>query len=78
LHVTEWHAGVEGGGDEGVAQRARPDSLGDLGPAGDAPYDPTGGVAVESVTVGIDEDRSLEPLAEGEIDGPGDAAAAAW
>src|SRR4051794_6803948 len=34
LDVAEWHAGVEGGGDEGVAQGVRSDPLGDPGVSG--------------------------------------------
>jgi hypothetical protein len=49
------------------------DPLADLGPTGDASHDPPRRVAVESLTVGIDEDRSLETFADGEVDGPGDA-----
>ena len=43
-------------------KRVRSDPLADLGSAGDAPHDPTGRVAIESLPVGVDEDRSLEPF----------------
>ena len=52
LHVAQRHAGVEGGGDEGVPQRVRADPLGDPGPARDPADDPARGVAVEAPTVG--------------------------
>jgi hypothetical protein len=51
LDVAERDAGVEGGGDEGVAEGVRPDWLVDAGLAGEAAYDPPGGVAVESFAV---------------------------
>ena len=40
LDVAQRDAGVEGGGDERVAQGVGSDSLGDPGAAGDAPHDP--------------------------------------
>ena len=47
LHVTQRHAGIQGGGDEGVPQGVRSDSFADLGSAGDASHDPPGGVAIQ-------------------------------
>ncbi len=73
LHITQWHTGVQGGGDEGVTQGVRSDALGDVGAAGDAPDEATGGVPIQAGVVGVDEDRSLEPFADSQIDGAGDA-----
>ena len=68
LDVAERDAGVEGGGDEGVSQGVRSDSLADAGAAGDASHDPPGGVAVQSPPVGVDEDRSLEAFTDRQVD----------
>jgi hypothetical protein len=46
LHVSERDAGVEGGGDERVAEGVRADRLVDPGAAGEAARDPPGRVAV--------------------------------
>jgi hypothetical protein len=42
LDIAQRYAGVQGGGDERMPQRVRPDVLGDLCPAGD----PAGAVPV--------------------------------
>ena len=41
------------------------DPLADLGAAGDAAHDPPGGVAVQTVTRNVDEDRSVEAFTDG-------------
>ena len=46
LDVPERHPGVEGGGDERVPQRVRPDRLGDPGAARDSADDPRDTVPV--------------------------------
>jgi hypothetical protein len=56
-----------------VTQGVRTDALADPGAAGDSPHDPTSGLAVQSLTFGIREDWSVAPLADGQVDGPGDA-----
>ncbi len=73
LHVSERHAGVEGGGDEGVAKGVRPDRLVDPRPTRQASHDPPGGVAIEPLPVPSKEDRALQTLADGEVDGAGRA-----
>ena len=50
LDVAQWHAGVEGGGDERVSQCERPDSFDDPGLASDATHDTRRAVTVESPT----------------------------
>ena len=70
LDVPEWDASVEGSGDERVSERVRPDLLGDPGPSSDAPHDPPAGVPVETVAVGPEEDGTVEPLSDGEVDRP--------
>lgn len=71
LHVAQRYASVEGGGDEGVPQRVRPDSPGGPGASGDASHDPPGGVAVESSTIEVDEDRPVVAFADRQVDRPG-------
>ena len=51
LDVAQRDAGVEGGGDERMAERVGPDRLVDAGSAGEAAHDPPGGVAVEPIAV---------------------------
>ena len=46
------------------------DVLGDPRPVGDAADDPPGSVPVQSPPVRGEEDRSLAPLADGQVDGP--------
>ena len=40
LNLAKWDAGIQGGGDERMAQRVWSDSLVDLGVSGDASHDP--------------------------------------
>jgi hypothetical protein len=68
LDVAQRDTGVEGSGDEGMAQRVRTNPLGDASSTRDAPHDPGGGVAVESLTARSDEDWSFAALADREID----------
>ena len=70
LHVPQGHVGIEGGGDEGVPQRVRPDVLVDPGAAGDAADDPPGAVPVQPLAVRAQEDRSLASLDDGQVDRP--------
>ena len=79
LDVTQRNAGVERSGDEGVAQRVRPDAFGDPSLSGDPTHDAPGGVTIESFTGAVLEDWALETLTDREVEGPGDhAARAAW
>jgi hypothetical protein len=71
LHVAQRDAGVERGGDERVAQRVRPDRLVDARLAGQATHDPPGSVPVEAFALRAEEDRSLDTLADGQIDSAG-------
>ena len=71
LHVAERDAGVETGGDEAVAERVRPDLLGDPRPLGDPPHDPSRRVAVKALAIVAKEDRAGHALADGEVDLPG-------
>ena len=71
LHVAQGDAGIEGGGDEGVAQRVRADRLVHSGASGDAAHDPARAVAVHSLTVRAQEDRSVEPFTDREVDRAG-------
>jgi hypothetical protein len=73
LHVAQRDTGIQGGGDEGVAQSVRSDPLGDPCPAGDPPHDPAGGVTVQPVTVGAEEHWAHGALADREVNGAGDA-----
>ena len=62
LHVPERHAGVQGGGGEGVAQGVGPDGLGDPCAAGDPADDAPGAVPVQPPPVRRQEQRpGLEP-----------------
>jgi len=49
------------------------DGLVDPGPAGQPPHDPAGGVPVETLTSGVEEDRPFEPLSDGQVDRSGRA-----
>ncbi len=73
LHVAEGDAGVEGGGDEGVAQGVGADRFGDPGPAGDAAHHPPGGVTVETAPVATEEDRAFAAIPDSQVHGPGRA-----
>jgi hypothetical protein len=63
--------GVEGSGDERVAEGVGSDALGDPGPSGDAAHDPTGRVTVDPPVVGSDEDRPFSAFADRHVDGAG-------
>src|SRR5436190_518560 len=54
-----------------MPQRVRPGSLGDASTARDATHDPSGGVAIESLTVDSNEDGSFAALTDREVDGAG-------
>jgi hypothetical protein len=64
LDVAERDPGVEGGGDERVPQRVRPDRLGDPGAAGDPADDPGGAVPVQPPAIGGQEDRPVAARVE--------------
>ena len=51
FHVSEGHPGVEGGGNEGVAEGVRSDRLGDPSSPGDPADDPGGAMAVEDAAI---------------------------
>jgi hypothetical protein len=68
LHVSERHAGVEGGGDERGPERVRPDRLVDPRLASQSPHDSPGGMTVEALTVASQQDGPLGPLADGQVD----------
>jgi hypothetical protein len=70
LHVPERYPGVQGGGDERMPQRMRPDVLGDPCAAGDAADDPPGAVPVQPPPVRRKEDRTFASLADSQIDRP--------
>jgi hypothetical protein len=71
LHVPQRHPGVEGGGDERVAERVRADVLGDPGVAGHPADDPGGAVPVQPPPVRGHEQRPCGPLAGRQLDRPG-------
>jgi hypothetical protein len=52
-----------------MAQRVRSDALGDPGATGDPAHDPPGGVTAKSRPGGLDEDRTIETVANGQVDG---------
>jgi hypothetical protein len=58
LHAAQRNARVQRGGDERVAERMGSHPLGDPRPAGDTTHNPTGGVTVDPLAVGRDEDRA--------------------
>ena len=55
-------------GDERVAQRVRPDGLGQSGAAGGAADDPGGAVPVQPVPGSGEEDRPFASFADGQVD----------
>lgn len=65
LDITERDTRVEGGGNECVPQRVRPDRLGDPGAAGHPADDPGGAVRVQPLSVWGEEDRPIHALADG-------------
>jgi hypothetical protein len=73
LDVTQRAAGVERGGDQGVPQGVRADRFGDAGSSGDTPHDPAGAVAIEALSVGSAEDRSVETFADRQVEATGGA-----
>src|SRR3954465_13186845 len=75
LHVAQWDAFVEGGGDEGGAHgvRADPVGVGDAGVAGEAAEEAPGGDPVEGRAGGGGEDGALCALADHGVQGDQDA-----
>ena len=73
LDVAKWHAGIERGGDERVAEGVRTDCFADPRSPSDPPDDPARSMAIEAATVATEEDRPARSLANREIDGPGSA-----
>jgi hypothetical protein len=57
------------GGDERMAERVRADGLVDPGFTAEAANDPPGGVTVQPSSVSADEDRTLDPFTDSEVDG---------
>jgi hypothetical protein len=70
LDVAERDPGVEGGGDERVPQRVRPNGFGDPRAAGDPADDPGGSVPVQPLPVVGEEDWPVRPLADSQVDRP--------
>ena len=73
LDVPQIHAGVEHGGDEGMAEhmRVRPDDP-HPGGFGEAPQAAGGGVAIHPGAPAVEQDRAMDPAADGLVDGPSD------
>jgi hypothetical protein len=65
--MAQRYPGVECGGDEAVAQRVRPDPLGDASPLGQPPDYPGCGVPGQALAFVAQEDRSLEPLTDRQV-----------
>jgi hypothetical protein len=70
LHVAQRYPGVQSGGDKRVAQRMRPDRLGDPGAARDPADNPSGTVPVQPLSAWGEEDRPLCVLADSQADRP--------
>ena len=68
LDVSERDARGEGRGDERMPERVRADGLVDPGFAGEAADDPPGGVSVQPLPVVAEEDRTLDPFTDSEVD----------
>src|SRR3954453_9642398 len=70
LHVAQWDAFVEGGGDEGGAHgvRADPFGVGDAGVAGEAAEEAPGGDPVEGGAGGGGEDGPVGALADAGVE----------
>ena len=68
LDVAQRDAGVEGCGDERVAERVGSDLLGQAGPAGYLADDSPGAVPVEPLAGGGGEDGSFAPFADCQVD----------
>lgn len=71
LDVAERDAGVEGGGDEPVAQGVWSDLVVDPGRLADATHDPCCGVTVERPASVRSQNRAFVAFADDEIDRPG-------
>jgi hypothetical protein len=69
LHVSQRDAGVERGGDEGVAQCVRADPLAYPRAPGNPANDPSGCVPIEPAAVRGVEDWAFAAFTNGEIDG---------
>ena len=76
LDVAQRYAGIERGHDERTAQHVRMD-MSEARSLADRSHPPMGGAAVEALAVVADQDRSLTPLTDGEIDGAGGCVARA-
>ena len=73
LHVAQRHTSVEGGGDEGMTQRVRSDSLADPSTASNTSHDPPSSMPIQPFTVRSEEDRTFNPFANCQVDSPGNA-----
>jgi hypothetical protein len=71
LHVAQWDAGIQGGGDEGMAEGVRPDPLFDGRPFCDPAHDSRRAVAVQGGAVRPDEDRARGSPPDGQVDRQG-------
>jgi hypothetical protein len=60
-----------GRGDERVAQRAWPDRFVRGGAAGDPTHGPAGAVPIHPLPVRSEEDRPVQPFADGQVDRSG-------
>jgi hypothetical protein len=70
LDISQGDASIEGCGDECVAQRVRPDGLGDTGAAGCPADNPGGAVPVQPSAISSQEQRPVAALADGQVDRP--------
>ena len=73
LDVAQRHAGVQGGGDECVPQRVRPDGLGDPGAARDLADDPPGALPVQPPPSAVRKTGPSQRSPGGQVDRPGGA-----
>ena len=70
LDIAQRDTGVEGGGDESVAQRVGAGVLVDPSRLRDAAHDPGCGVTIQSATVVAEENGALKPFTHDKINRP--------
>jgi hypothetical protein len=73
LDIAQRDTGVQRGGDESVAQRVRPDGLGDPGPAGYPLDDPPSSMPVQPTPIRGQEDGPFTAFTDGQVDRAGGA-----
>ena len=73
LDVPQGHTSIEGGGDEAMPQAVRADPLVDPSSSGESFHCSVSGVAVHSLSVGPQEDRTGYSFANVKLDGSGGA-----